>query len=101
VVARPAPSATLGVRIVDPMGEPLPGVGVTVSGGGRVHTTVTRPDGTATLAFPAEHAILKAELNGFQTFETRLLQPRGPAARLEITMALGGFDCPSGEGPCL
>jgi carboxypeptidase family protein len=86
-------TGSISGRIVDPQGLAVPGATVTVTGPQGTRTGVTDSDGRFNVPFltPGTYAI-KAELQGFKTFERRDIAVRlEQTVDLPITMQVGGL----------
>src|SRR4029434_6723641 len=86
-------TGTISGRIVDAQGLAVPGATVTVSGPHGPRTTLTGGEGRFNVPFLTPGAYtLRAELQGFKTFEQRDIVVRlEQTVDLPITMAVGGL----------
>ena len=86
-------TGTISGRIVDAQGLAVPGATVTVTGSQGARTTVSDSTGRFTVPFlPPGSYSLKAELQGFKTFDQRDITVRlEQTVDLPITMQIGGL----------
>jgi hypothetical protein len=93
LTAQETTTGSLGGRIVDPQGLPIPGATVTVASGQGSQTFVTDSDGRFLAPFltPGAYTV-RAELSGFRPLEQQNVQVRlGQQATLALMMSVGAL----------
>jgi hypothetical protein len=93
LAAQETTTGSLGGRIVDPQGLPIPGATVTVASAQGSQTFVTDSDGRFLAPFltPGSYTV-RAELSGFRPLEQQNVQVRlGQQASLSLTLTVGAL----------
>src|SRR5690554_2851445 len=93
LAAQETTTGSIGGRIVDPQGLPIPGVTVTVESPQGARTFVTDSDGRFLAPFltPGAYTV-RAELSGFRPLEQQNVQVRlGQQVSLALTMTVGAL----------
>jgi hypothetical protein len=94
IVGRPPMAATAGQivgRIVDSTGAPVPGVTVTVEGGGRRQQVVTDGSGAYRLSgLPSGPLVVEGQMSGFASVRRSVVFDQRPR-ELDMTMRVGGL----------
>jgi hypothetical protein len=94
IAVRPPMTAIAGQivgRIVDPTGAPVPGVTVTVVGGGQRQQVITDGSGTYALSgLPSGPLVVESQMSGFKSVRRSVVFDQRPR-QLDMTMELGGI----------